>query len=332
MKKLAILLLTLALTLSLCFASGSSESTGSVKTLKLATDAALDYPTTKALSKFAELLKEKTDGRYQIEIYPSMLLGDEVSYLEQLQLGTVDIAKVSIGTISGLYQDLQVFSLPFMFKNGDEMWKVLESSVGEKVLNGLDSYGIHGIGFTDNGSRNFYTTKPITTLDDFKGMTLRVQQNNMMIGMVQYLGANAVNVSANEVYSAIQTGVCMGGENNVNIILSESYYEVAKYVTLDSHTTGMDIICINLDLWKSLSSEDKEAFSSAMAEATAYDREIWNEAIDESIKTLREKGAVVYTPTDDVLQSFKDAMAPLYKEYSAKYGSWITEINSVLSK
>lgn len=332
MKKTVVLLLCAVLSLALCFANGSREETAGTKVLKLATDAALDYPTTKALAKFADLVKEKTDGRYSVEIYPSMLLGDEVSYLEQLQLGTVDIAKVSIGTISGLYQDLQVFSLPFMFKNGDEMWKVLESSVGEKVLNGLDAYGIHGIGFTDNGSRNFYTTKPITTLEDFKGMTLRVQQNNMMIGMVQYLGANAVNVSANEVYSAIQTGVCMGGENNVNIILSESYYEVAKYVTLDSHTTGMDIICINLDLWKSLSAEDQAAFSAAMDEATAYDREIWDDAVLESISTLTEKGAVVYTPTDDVLASFKKAMEPLYEEYMGKYGTWINEINEVLSK
>ena len=332
MKKTLVLLLCAVLSLTLCFANGSKEGAEGTKVLKLATDAALDYPTTKALSKFADLVKEKTNGRYSVEIYPSMLLGDEVSYLEQLQLGTVDIAKVSIGTISGLYQDLQVFSLPFMFKNGEEMWKVLESPIGEKVLNGLDAYGIHGIGFTDNGSRNFYTTKPITTLEDFKGMTLRVQQNNMMIGMVQYLGANAVNVSANEVYSAIQTGVCMGGENNVNIILSESYYEVAKYVTLDSHTTGMDIICINLDLWKSLSADDKAAFSAAMAEATAYDREIWDDAILESISTLTEKGAVVYTPTDDVLASFKKAMEPLYKEYMGKYGTWINEINEVLSK
>lgn len=328
MKKLVTMILAIAMTLSFA----AMASAGSEKTLKLATDAALEYPTTQALSKLAELVDQKTDGRITIEIYPSSLLGDEVSYMEQLQIGTVDMAKLSIGTISGLYEDMQVFSLPFMFKNGDEMWKVLESPVGEKILNGLNDYSIQGIGFTDNGNRNFYTTKPITTIDDFAGMTIRVQQNNMMIRMVECLGANAVNVSANEVYSALQTGVCSGGENNINTILTESYYEVAPYVTLDSHTTGMDVICMNSDLWNELSAEDQAIFKEAMAEATAFDREIWNASIEESLKELEAKGATVYTPTDEVLDSFKAAVQPLYAEYTEKLGSWIEEINTILAE
>ena len=322
-------MLILIIAMNVCFALGNTDKAS--KTLKLATDAALDYPTTKALSKFADLVKEKTDGRITIEIYPSSLLGDEVSYMEQLQAGTVDIAKLSIGTISGLYKDMQVFSLPFMFKNGDEMWKVLESKVGDRVLNGLNDYGIQGIGFTDNGNRNFFTTKPITSIKDFNGMTIRVQQNNLMIGMVECLGANAVNVSANEVYSALQTGVCDGGENNVNTILTESYYEVAKYITLDSHTTGMDTICVNLDLWKSLSEADQKAILYAMNEATAYDREIWNASIEASTKALMAKGAIVSVPSDEVLTSFKKAMKPLYAKYTEKLGSWIDQINEVLA-
>ena len=146
MKKLVTMILAIAMTLSFA----AMASAGSEKTLKLATDAALEYPTTQALSKLAELVDQKTDGRITIEIYPSSLLGDEVSYMEKLQIGTVDMAKLSIGTISGLYEDMQVFSLPFMFKNGDEMWKVLESPVGEKILDGLNNYSIQGIGFTDN--------------------------------------------------------------------------------------------------------------------------------------------------------------------------------------
>lgn len=328
MKKL----ITLALALALVLAWAGIASAGTEMTLKLATDAALDYPTTKALIKFADQVEERTEGRISIEIYPSSLLGEEVSYMEQLQIGTVDIAKLSIGTINGLYTDLQVFNLPFMFKNSDEMWKVLESEIGERVLNGLNDYGIQGIGFTDNGNRNFYTTKPIETIEDFAGMTIRVQENNMMIGMVECLGANAVNVSANEMYSALQTGVCAGGENNVNIILTESYYEVAPYVTLDSHTTGMDVICINLDLWDSLSAEDQAIFSEAMAEATVYDREIWGEAVEESLVALTEKGAIVSTPSDEVLDSFKAAMEPLYAQYADELGDWIEAINAVLAE
>lgn len=328
MKKLV----TLALTLVFVLTCASMASAGSEMTLKLATDAALDYPTTQAIARFGELVEEKTDGRISIEIYPSSLLGDEVSYMEQLQIGTVDIAKLSIGTLNGLYTDLQVFNLPFMFKNSDELWKVLESDIGDRVLNGLNDYNIQGIGFTDNGNRNFFTTKPIETIDDFSGMTIRVQQNNMMIRMVECLGANAVNVSANEVYSALQTGVCAGGENNVNVILTESYYEVAPYVTLDSHTTGMDVICVNLDLWNSLSEEDQTVMMEAMAEATVYDREIWNAAVDESKAELEAKGAIISVPSDEVLDSFKAAMQPLYDEYADKLGDWIDAINAVLAE
>ena len=323
--------LGLLLTLTLVFACVSANA-GTEKTLKLATDAALDYPTTKALTRFTELVDEKTNGRITIEIYPSSLLGDEVSYMEQLIMGTVDIAKLSIGTISGLYEDMQVFSLPFMFKNGEEMWKVLESDVGERVKNGLNAFNIQGIGFTDNGSRCFYTVNPINTIEDFKNVTIRVQQNRLMMSMIECLGANPVNVAASELYSALQTGVCKGGENNLNTIFTESYYEVAKYVTLDNHTTGMDTICVNLELWNSLSDDDKAAFNEAMAEATVYDREIWDASVEESKQKLIDAGAVISTPDDATLDSFREAMAPIYDEYAQKYADWIDSINTVLGR
>ena len=286
------------------------KKTGSEMTWKLATDAAKDYPTTKALIKFADEVYEKSNGRIAVDVYESSILGDEVSYMEQLQAGTVDVAKLSIGTLSGLYEDTQVFLLPFLFKNNTEMWKVLEGDVGTTIKNGLNDYSIQGIGFTDCGSRCFYTTTEVKTIDDFKGLPIRVQNNQLMNSMVSNLGANPVNVAANEVYSALQTGVCKGGENNPNIILSDSLYEVAPYVLMDNHTTTMDVICMNLDLWESLSDEDKAIVDEAMADATAYDREIWDASIDESLQTLKDKGATIVEPDDATLDSFREAMAP----------------------
>ena len=327
MKKLFSLLLACVMLLSCASALAAPE-----RTLKLATDAALDYVTTKALVRFADRVNELTEGRIQVDIYESSILGDEVSYMEQLQLGTVDIAKLSIGTISGLYEDMQVFSLPFMFKNGDEMWTVLESEIGDRILNGLNAYNIQGIGFTDNGSRCFYTVKPIETIKDFENRVIRVQQNNLMISMIECLGGNPVNVAATELYSALQTGVCEGGENNLPIILSESYYEVAPYVTLDNHTTGMDTICMNLDLWNELGAEDQAIIMQAMEEATAYDREIWNASVEESKQKLVDAGAIINELDNAVLDSLREAMAPIYEEYSVKYGDWIDTMNKVLGR
>jgi len=333
MKKVLLSALVISLAVFAVCAQGQKEGTVSgVKEYRLATDAALDYPTTKALVKFADRVEELSQGKMKIKIYESSILGDEVSYQEQLQLGTVDFAKLSIGTINGLYQDLQVFNLPFLFKNGDEMWKVLNSEVGQWVLNGLNEYKIQGIGFTDNGSRCFYTKFPVNSIKDFSSKKIRVQANKIMTSMVKGLGGNPVNVSANEVYSALQTGVADGGENNMNTILTESYYEIAKYVTLDNHTTGMDVICCNLDLWKSFSDSEKAIIKQAMAEATTYDRQIWNESINAALKKLADNGAVISTPSNEVLDSFRNAMAPLYSEYSPKLGKWIDAINKVLGR
>lgn len=311
-------------------AQENSGSDGEVKTYRLATDAALDYPTTKALTKFSELVKEKSNGKIVIDVYESSILGDEVSYLEQLQVGTIDFAKLSLGTIGGLYNDLQVFNLPFLFKNSDEMWKVLESEIGNKVLNGLNSYSIQGLGFTDNGSRCFYTTHEVKSIADFSKKNIRVQQNELMMNMVKNLGGNPINVAANEVYSALQTGVADGGENNINIILSDSLYEVAPYVILDNHTTGFDIICVNLDLWNKFSDDEKKILQESMNEAKDYQKEIWNEATETSLKTLEEKGAKIHQPDDQTLQDFREAMQPIYDQYQTKYSEWITEINNVL--
>lgn len=313
-------------------AEENTKKTGSEMTWKLATDAALDYPTTKALVRFADEVYERSDGRIAIDIYESSILGDEVSYLEQLQAGTVDVAKLSIGTLSGLYDEAQVFLLPFLFKNNTEMWSVLEGEVGTTVKNGLNDYGIQGIGFTDCGSRCFYTTEPVASLEDFKGMAIRVQNNQLMNSMIDCLGANPVNVAANEVYSALQTGVCKGGENNPNIILSDSLYEVAPNVLLDNHTTTMDVICMNLELWDSLSDDDKAIIDEAMAAATVYDREIWDAAVEDSLKKLEEGGAVITQPDDATLDSFREAMSPIYDEYGEKYENLLNQINEALGK
>lgn len=310
----------------------NTSKSGTEMTWKLATDAARDYPTTKALIRFGDEVYERSGGRIAVNIYESSILGDEISYMEQLQAGTVDVAKLSIGTLSGLYEDTQVFLLPFLFKNNTEMWKALEGEAGTTIKNGLNAYSIQGIGFTDCGSRCFYTTVPVTSIGDFKGLPIRVQNNQLMNSMVDCLGANPVNVAANEVYSALQTGVCKGGENNPNIILSDSLYEVAPNVLLDNHTTTMDVICMNLELWESLSEEDKAIVNDAMEAATEYDREIWDAAVEESLQKLEEGGATITRPDDATLDSFREAMNPIYEEYASRYETLLGQINAALGK
>ena len=252
-KKKIFCLWAAALILSGCAGvfQGKEKETEPDFVLTYAENQAEDYPTTQGADKFAELVKEKTEGKVEILVNAGGILGDEKSVIEQLQFGGIDFARVSISTVAEYIPKFNVLQMPYLYTGADHMWKVLEGDVGTTIKNGLNDYSIQGIGFTDCGSRCFYTTTEVKTIDDFKGLPIRVQNNQLMNSMVSNLGANPVNVAANEVYSALQTGVCKGGENNPNIILSDSLYEVAPYVLMDNHTTTMDVICMNLDLWES---------------------------------------------------------------------------------
>ena len=205
-----------------------------------------------------------------------------------------------------------------------------ETHIGTDMLKELNEYNIQGIGYTDCGSRCFYTTEPVQKLEDLKGMKIRVQSNDLMLAMTDALGCNSVNVAANEVYSAVQTGVVQGGENNANIYLSDSLYEVAPYYILDNHIISPDVICVNLDVWNSLSAEDQAIFNEAMANATAYQRQLWNEAVDQSLEKVKEGGATVFEPDEATLQEFQDAMAPVYEKYGTELQDWIDRINTEL--
>ena len=280
-------------------AAGDEEKkTGSEMTWKLATDAAKDYPTTKALIKFADEVYEKSNGRIAVDVYESSILGDEVSYMEQLQAGTVDVAKLSIGTLSGLYEDTQVFLLPFLFKNNTEMWKVLEGDVGTTIKNGLNDYSIQGIGFTDCGSRCFYTTTEVKTIDDFKGLPIRVQNNQLMNSMVSNLGANPVNVAANEVYSALQTGVVDGAEQPIANYKSNAFPEVANNLILDGHTLGAVQAVITDNAWNKLTENQQAAVMEAAADTQAFNADLSETAENKVLDELKSSGCNVIDVPD----------------------------------
>ena len=305
-------------------AAGDEEKkTGSEMTWKLATDAAKDYPTTKALIKFADEVYEKSNGRIAVDVYESSILGDEVSYMEQLQAGTVDVAKLSIGTLSGLYEDTQVFLLPFLFKNNTEMWKVLEGDVGTTIKNGLNDYSIQGIGFTDCGSRCFYTTTEVKTIDDFKGLPIRVQNNQLMNSMVSNLGANPVNVAANEVYSALQTGVVDGAEQPIANYQSNAFPEVAPNLILDGHTLGAIQVIITDDAWDKLTPEQQDVLTEAGKYASEFNRKISEEAENKVLDELKANGVNVVEVEDktpwqeackDIIESSTKDNAELYQQ------------------
>ena len=238
-KKKIFCLWAAALTLSGCAGvfQGKEKETEPDFVLTYAENQAEDYPTTQGADKFAELVKEKTEGKVEILVNAGGSLGDEKSVIEQLQFGGIDFARVSISTVAEYIPKLNVLQMPYLYTGADHMWKVLEGPIGDDFLNSFDGSGLIALSWYDAGARSFYNSiKPIEKLEDIKGMTIRVQESELMSDTVRALGAVPVPMIYGEVYSGLQTGKVDGAENNWPSYESAGHYEVAKYFTVDEHS------------------------------------------------------------------------------------------------
>ena len=189
------------------------------------------YPTVEAVKYFGELVKERTAGRYSVEVFHSAQLGEEKDTIEQVRSGVIDLNRVSMGPFNGLIPETTVPSLPYIFRSADHMHKVMDGEIGDEILAAFEPHGVIGLAFYDGGSRSFYNSKkPIESKDDLAGMKFRVMQSDIFVDMVNALGANATPMPYGEVYSAIETGVIDGAENNFPSYDTAKHAEVAKYL------------------------------------------------------------------------------------------------------
>ena len=274
--------------------------------LRYAENQAQDYPTTQAAYKFAELVEEKTDGRIHIDVYHGGQLGDEKAVIEQLQFGAIDFTRVSISPLAEFDKSLNVLQLPYLYKDAAQMWRVLEGDIGENFLKGVEKAGLIGLSWFDAGARNFYNSKkPITKLDDLKGLKIRVQESQLMMGMVKALGASATPMAYGEVYSGLQTGVIDGAENNWPSYDSVSHYEVAKYFVLD-----------------------EQIIKECAIESAKIERELWAAKEGASEAKVKAAGSVITSLEPGEKEKFQAAMAPLYTEFGKGYEDLIKQIQS----
>lgn len=311
--------------------SGSAKSAKSAEkmVLRYAENQAQDYPTTQAAYKFAEIVEEKTNGRIHIDVYHGGQLGDEKAVIEQLQFGAIDFTRVSISPLSEFEKSLNVLQLPYLYKDADQMWRVLDGPIGEKFLNSMDKANLIGLSWYDAGARNFYNSKhPITKLEDLKGLKIRVQESQMMMGMVQALGANPTPMAYGEVYSGLQTGVIDGAENNWPSYDSVSHYEVAKYYVLDEHTRVPEMQLVSKITWDKFSDEDKAIIKEAAQESAKLERELWKAKEGASEAKVRAAGCVITELEPGEKEKFQAAMAPLYAQFGAGYEDIIKQIQA----
>ncbi|WP_242968889.1 TRAP transporter substrate-binding protein [Marasmitruncus massiliensis] len=286
-----------------------------------------DYPTTQGAYKFAELVEQKTNGRIKIEIYYGAQLGDEKSVMEQMQFGAIDFARVSLSPLAEFAPQLNVLQLPFLYRDGAHMWKVLEGPIGDEFKDGLGESGLIGLSWYDAGARNFYNSKrEVKTFEDMKGLNIRVQENEMMMDMISALGANPTPMAYGEVYSALQTGTIDGAENNWPSYESTSHYEVAKYFSIDEHTRVPELQIISKMTMDKLSPEDQQIIRECAEESAKVERELWAEREKTSEEKVKAGGSIITELSPEEKQKFQDACKPLYEKFAADYMDIVNKI------
>lgn len=272
------------------------------------------YPTVAAVEAMGALLEERSGGRLCIEVFHSAQLGEEKDTIEQTQFGVIDMNRVSLGPFNNIIEETQVPSLPYIFRSTEHMHNVMDGPVGQQILGAFSDHDLVGLAFYDGGSRSFYNSeRPINSIEDLAGMKFRVMQSDMFVDMVAALGANATPMPYGEVYSAIQTGVIDGAENNWPSYDSSGHFEVAQYYTLDQHLIVPEVLVMAKSTFDALSAEDQELVRQAARDSAPVMRDLWAAREAESEERVRAAGVEVITDIDKT--PFIEAMVPVYEKY-----------------
>ena len=307
----------------------STKAPGSEKKeiiLKAADNQPENYPTTMSLKEMARLLDERTQGRIKMQVYAGGQLGGEKDCIEMTQMGTIAINRVSTAPLVSFVPKIGVFSMPFLFRDADHFWKVLDGVIGKEMLKELETNNLIGLGYYDAGARSFYTTgKAINTAEDAKGQKIRVQQSKIFVEMINSLGAIATPMGYGEVYSGLQTGIIDGAENNSPSFWMMKHYEVCKFYAQDEHARVPEAIIMSKKVWDTLTQEDQQIVAQAAADSVVYEKKLWTEFTTQSIKELEAKGVVISKPDSE---SFRKAVAPMYEKFP-EYKDIVAQIRAV---
>ena len=323
MKKLATLILALVF---VCCAALATADMGPTLNIKLAENQPEGNPITEGMHKFADLVKEYTEGTVTIEVYSNAALTDEASSIDQLQLGSLDFSRVNTNSLAPTVDEFGVFAMPYLFTSTEQKYRALDGEAGDAVMAKLDDYGMVGLYFWEAGARCFYTTsKPIRTVEDLKGMKIRVQQTEVAISMVRALGAEATPMDYAEVFQGLQTGIVDGAENDFVSYYTSGHYEVAKYYSLDQHMAPPAILLMSKTSWDKMSEAQQEAVRKAAYEAAVWQRQAMQDYQQESRAACEAAGCEII---DVDVASFQQAVSSVYDEYP-RYSEIVAMINAV---
>ncbi|NLR74760.1 TRAP transporter substrate-binding protein [Leeia aquatica] len=283
---------------------------------------AADTPKGKAAEYFKKLAEERLKGRVKIEIYPNSQLFKDKEELEALQLGSVQMLAPSLAKFGPLgVKEFEVFDLPFLFDNYQELHKVTYGAIGQGMLQKLESKGITGLAFWDNGFKQMSANKPLHTVADYKGLKMRIQASKVLDAQMRALGSNPQVMAFSEVYQALQTGVVDGTENPMSNFYTQKMHEVQKHVTLTNHGYLGYAVIVNKKFWDGLPEDVRAALTQSMFNATQYANTIAQKENEEALAKVKASGkTVVYEPTVAERNEMKKALVKVHDQMDDRVG------------
>ena len=299
--------------------------------LKAADVHPLGYPTVEAVVQMGKKLEKATNGRLSIQMYPSMQLGGEKEMIEQAQIGALQIARVSVGPVGSVVDSLNVFNMPFVFRNVNHMRAVIDGPIGDELLKSITDNpktGLIGLAWMDAGARSFYNkVRDIKTVQDLKGLKFRMMGNPIFVETANALGGNGVAMGMDQVMNALQTGVVDGAENNPPSYDSFGHIPVAKHYTLTEHLIIPEILVFSRKAFDAMSKEDQALILKFGKETQLEQRKLWDERVKVSMDKIKAAGVNVITIADK--KPFQDAVKPVWDKYGAKYADLVKRIQDV---
>lgn len=294
------------------------------KTLKLAHVLPTEHPVHQSLNWFAKQVTAQIKDR--VKVYPNGTLGNETTALQMVQNGTIAFTKVGASLLEQFSDSFKILSLPYLYRDLDQYYKVLNGPIGTEILESSRDNGFIGLAFLDAGSRSFYTDKPIRRPSDLKGLKIRVQNSPLAISIVKALGATPVPLPYSELYSALQQGVVDGAENNIPSYFSSRHFEVKKVYSYDRHTMVPDVLVVSTDVWDNFSDEERQTIRKIAKETIEYQKNTWNKYVAKAKVTLAKQG-VSFVESDTA--AFQKAVAPVYEKFKKDYPSYVTMLNDI---
>ena len=289
------------------------------------------YPTVAATENLGKKLSAATNGRLSIQMYPSMQLGGEKETIEQTQIGAIQMLRVSVGSMGPIVDDINVVNMPFLFKSTAHAEKMMDGPIGQELLDKITASpnaNLVALCWMDSGARSLYNSKhPIKSIEDVKGLKFRVIGNPIFVDMMNALGGNGVSMGYDQVFSALQTGVIDGAENNLPSYVFSNHYTAAKYLCLTEHLVIPEVLVFSKRTWNTLSADDQNLIKKFAREAQLEERELWNQYEQKAMDKAKAAGSQIVEISDKT--PFQNAVKPVWDKYGPKYQDMIKRIQAI---